>query len=107
MNRSNSVRMLSIVLAAALICAASLSAVRAADKKPFTPGDIWKLKGVGEPQLSPDGKWIAYTLTTTDTRRLQTLAARNSAATLRWRVIATDADKTFTGRSESAATAVP
>ena len=24
------------------------------------------MKAVGEPQLSPDGKWIAYTLTTTD-----------------------------------------
>ena len=39
---------------------------RAADKKPLTPGDIWQLKAVGEPQLSPDGKWIAYTLTATD-----------------------------------------
>ncbi len=66
MKRFNLAPMLSIILAAALFCAASLSPVRAADKKPFTPGDVWKLKAVGEPQLSNDGKWIAYTLSTTD-----------------------------------------
>jgi dipeptidyl aminopeptidase/acylaminoacyl peptidase len=66
MNRFNSAKTLSIIFLAALFCAASLSAAPAADKQPLTPGDIWRLNSVGEPQLSPDGKWIAYTLTTTD-----------------------------------------
>jgi dipeptidyl aminopeptidase/acylaminoacyl peptidase len=59
-------RRLPMIGVALIAVAMSLSAVRAADKKPFTPDDIWRLKAVGEPRLSPDGKWIAYSLTTTD-----------------------------------------
>ena len=66
MKRFNPARVLLIIVAAVLFCAASPSAARAADKKPLTPGDIWRLKAVGEPQLSSDGKWIAYTLSATD-----------------------------------------
>ena len=66
MKRFDGARALFVFLAAAFVCSASLSAVSAGDLKPLTPGDIWKLKAVGEPQLSPDGKWIAYTLSTTD-----------------------------------------
>jgi dipeptidyl aminopeptidase/acylaminoacyl peptidase len=54
---------------AAIVCVgilAAFSASGAAERKPLTPGDIWKLKAVGEPQLSPDGRWIAYALTVTD-----------------------------------------
>ncbi len=37
-----------------------------AAKKPWTPEDLWKLKGVSDPQLSPDGKWVAYVVSVTD-----------------------------------------
>ncbi|MCK4349379.1 MAG: PD40 domain-containing protein, partial [Candidatus Krumholzibacteria bacterium] len=30
------------------------------EKQPWTPEILWKLKSVGDPRLSPDGKWIAY-----------------------------------------------
>jgi dipeptidyl aminopeptidase/acylaminoacyl peptidase len=43
-----------------------IAAGTAAQKKPFTPETIASLKGVGEPRLSPDGKWIAFTVTITD-----------------------------------------
>lgn len=43
-----------------------LAAGSAAEKKPLTPANISDLRAVGEPQLSPDGKWIAYTITITD-----------------------------------------
>lgn len=36
------------------------------EKQPWTPEILWKLKRVGDPQLSPDGKWIAYVITVTD-----------------------------------------
>jgi len=36
------------------------------EKKPFTPDDIWKLKRVSDPQLSPDGRWIAFVITETN-----------------------------------------
>ena len=55
-----------IIAIVALCILGAACAGWAVDKKPLTPADIWRLKGVGEPQLSPDGAWIAYTLTTTD-----------------------------------------
>lgn len=35
-------------------------------KRPLSPADIYRLPSIGDPQPSPDGKWIAYTLTTVD-----------------------------------------
>jgi len=39
-------------------------ALNAADsKRALTVDDLFKLKRVGDPQLSPEGKWLAYTVT--------------------------------------------
>jgi dipeptidyl aminopeptidase/acylaminoacyl peptidase len=38
----------------------------AADKRPLTFDDLMKVQRVADPQVSPDGKWIAYTVTTVD-----------------------------------------
>src|SRR5256714_13671683 len=35
----------------------------AAQKRAITIDDYLALKSVGNPQLSPDGKWVAYTVT--------------------------------------------
>jgi len=35
-------------------------------RRKFTPDDVLALKSVHDPQLSPDGQWIAYTVGTTD-----------------------------------------
>jgi dipeptidyl aminopeptidase/acylaminoacyl peptidase len=43
-----------------------LPGVAAGEKNPWTPEDIWKLKGVADPQLSPDGMWVAYVVSVTD-----------------------------------------
>ncbi|HTI11522.1 MAG TPA: S9 family peptidase [Puia sp.] len=37
-----------------------------ADKRPLRPSDIYRLPAVGDPQISPDGKWVSYTLTKID-----------------------------------------
>jgi dipeptidyl aminopeptidase/acylaminoacyl peptidase len=55
-----------LVIIVPLLVSAVCSAAPAADKRPFTTADIQRLKAVGAPQLSPDGKWIAYAVTTTD-----------------------------------------
>jgi dipeptidyl aminopeptidase/acylaminoacyl peptidase len=34
--------------------------------KPFTINELIPIRRVGDPQLSPDGKWVAYTITDTD-----------------------------------------
>jgi dipeptidyl aminopeptidase/acylaminoacyl peptidase len=59
-------RALAAVLATVCCCTFLISAGWTADKKPLSPGDIWRLNTVGEPQLSGDGKWIAYSVTVTN-----------------------------------------
>lgn len=59
---------LRVVLVAASILAvgaAMLSAQETA-KHPLTFDDMIRMHRVGEPQVSPDGKWVVYTLTTPD-----------------------------------------
>ncbi len=38
----------------------------AADTHPFDVHDMWSMKRISDPQLSPDGKWVLFTLRTTD-----------------------------------------
>jgi dipeptidyl aminopeptidase/acylaminoacyl peptidase len=42
------------------------SAAHAADKRPMTLEDLWKVKRVGAPTVAPDGKWAAVEVTTFD-----------------------------------------
>lgn len=35
-------------------------------RRPISLDDLFKIKSVGDPQRSPDGKWVAYTVGTTD-----------------------------------------
>lgn len=51
-----------ILLAALLLVAAGA----AAEKAPWTPDDLHRMKRVGSPALSPDGEWLAYVVTATD-----------------------------------------
>lgn len=37
-----------------------------AETRPLQIDDLFELKDVGDPQLSPDGKWVAYTVTSLD-----------------------------------------
>jgi hypothetical protein len=38
-------------------------------KRPLRSDDIYRLRDVRDPQRSPDGKWVAYTVSTVDTAR--------------------------------------
>lgn len=38
-------------------------------KRPVIPADLYKIKAVSDGQISPDGKWIAYTITTIDSAK--------------------------------------
>lgn len=52
-----------------LIClsvALAASAKEAQPARPFTIDDMLKIRRVSDPQLSPDGRWIAYTVADTD-----------------------------------------
>ena len=50
-------------LAAALVCPAALPAQSGG--RPMTVAEFLQLERVADPQLSPDGQWILYTVTTT------------------------------------------
>ena len=38
-------------------------------QKPFVPSDVYKIKSISDPQPSPDGKWVAYVLSTPDSAK--------------------------------------
>ncbi|MCK4549600.1 MAG: PD40 domain-containing protein, partial [Candidatus Krumholzibacteria bacterium] len=59
-------RKLSVLLVAMVLMAVIVIPAAAEGKKPWTPDDLWKLKRVGDNQVSPDGKWIAYVVSVTD-----------------------------------------
>src|SRR5688572_31475320 len=53
-------------LASLLLVLSLLLALPAFAQRPVTLDDLMKVKGVGAPQLSPDGNRIAYTISQTD-----------------------------------------
>jgi hypothetical protein len=38
-------------------------------KRALRPTDIFRVRDVRDPQISPDGKWVAYTVTIADSAR--------------------------------------
>ncbi len=40
--------------------------LNAETKRPMTPEDLYRIKNVTDPRVSPDGKWIAYTVSVPD-----------------------------------------
>lgn len=49
------------------LCLIAVQAVMA--QRPIQPSDVYRLKEVRDPQLSPDGKWIAYVVNTPDSAK--------------------------------------
>ena len=55
------------IATALLLCSPILvSAQSPGGTRPLRVGDMYRLKTVGSPEISPDGKWVAYTVSTTD-----------------------------------------
>ncbi len=61
---------LTAILLALFVLVPAITAAQTASappsKRAITLDDLFKIKGVGDPQRSPDGKWVAYTVGTTD-----------------------------------------
>jgi dipeptidyl aminopeptidase/acylaminoacyl peptidase len=57
-----------VILATALV-AAIAAPLSAQTKRPFSYDDLAKFHGVSDHQRSPDGKWVAYTVSTTDVEK--------------------------------------
>jgi len=63
---------LRLPLLCCVIASAALPAAATAQsptKRPLRAGDIYQLRGVNDPQLSPDGAWIAYSVTAVDSAK--------------------------------------
>lgn len=52
----------------ALLLLALVLSFSAQTKRPFKLDDIFKIQNVNDPQLSPDGNWVAYVVSTTDAK---------------------------------------
>ena len=52
--------------AAVAVIAIALGTLSAQSRRPLQPDDIFEIKNVGDPRISPDGQWIAYTVTALD-----------------------------------------
>src|SRR5262245_31847119 len=65
-----------LLFLAALVALAPVTA-RAADKRPMTVDDLFKFKRVGDPQISPNGTQVVYTVAEVD-------LAANKTATHLW-----------------------
>ena len=92
-------RLSSTALAALLLLPGTASAQTA--KRPFALDDLAKFKSVADPQISPDGAWIAYTVGSADiekdkrdsdvwmvswdgTRTVQLTSSKDSESRPRW-----------------------
>src|SRR6185503_3387898 len=55
----------------AIVCASAYASggalrVAAQERRTLEPSDIFELKTVGDPRISPDGAWVAYTVSSLD-----------------------------------------
>src|SRR5205823_10248161 len=53
-------------LAVALFLLAAPAWAQPAQKRAMTVDDLFKFKRVSDPQISPDGKWVVYTVATVE-----------------------------------------
>ena len=51
------------------VACSSLLTAQAPATRPLRSSDVYQLRTVGDPQLSPDGNWVAYTVTTADSTK--------------------------------------
>jgi len=70
---------LAVVFSLPLISLSLASAQDESTLRPIAVDDNFKLKRVGSPQLSPDGKWVAYTVATTNLEK-------NESKTRIWKI---------------------
>jgi len=63
-------KMLFSLLALSLLSSQKITAQDAATpptaKRKLQPADVYRLQTLGDPQISPEGNWIAYTLSSVD-----------------------------------------
>ncbi|AEI50600.1 peptidase S9 prolyl oligopeptidase active site domain protein [Runella slithyformis DSM 19594] len=59
----------SLLLFAALLMVCGGLTAQSTPKRPLKPSDVYRLQTLGDPHISPDGKWVAYTLSSVDSAK--------------------------------------
>jgi dipeptidyl aminopeptidase/acylaminoacyl peptidase len=52
-----------------ILCLSPVLLFAQSGKRPLRPGDIYRQQTIGDPQISPEGDWVAYTLTSVDSAK--------------------------------------
>src|SRR5829696_5924930 len=52
-----------------LVCLSVVAGAQSSTKRSIRIGDMYRLKNVGNPEISPDGKWVAYAVSATDSAK--------------------------------------
>lgn len=58
-----------VAVLSTVFCSSTVAAQAAEERRPLALADLAKQRGVGDPQVSPDGRWIAYTVSTIDAEK--------------------------------------
>jgi dipeptidyl aminopeptidase/acylaminoacyl peptidase len=58
-----------LLLPLLLLASSTIAGAQAAAKRPLRAGDVYQLRTVNDPQLSPDGAWVAYSVATPDSAK--------------------------------------
>jgi Tol biopolymer transport system component len=66
MAHSQEIDMTRFLILPAFVLALGVGADSAAQRRPVAVDDQFRFQDVGNPELSPDGEWIVYSVTTTD-----------------------------------------
>ena len=56
-------------LAPAAVRSPAHAAAHAAARRPIAPADVYRLRSVSDPRISPDGEWVAYTVGAVDSAK--------------------------------------
>jgi dipeptidyl aminopeptidase/acylaminoacyl peptidase len=62
-------RLLALAVVASIAVVSTAASAQATARRPLRADDIYRLRGVNDPQISPDGAWVAYTVTSADSAK--------------------------------------
>lgn len=62
-------RLLALAAVLSVAAAPCVASAQGTERRPLRADDIYRLRAVADPQISPDGAWVAYTVTTADSAK--------------------------------------
>jgi dipeptidyl aminopeptidase/acylaminoacyl peptidase len=66
LEQTNRILRVFVLFSALAVLQGTSQLLHAQEKSPMTVDDVLALKSVGDPQISPDGRWVAYVVTEVD-----------------------------------------